>query len=170
MIISLIVAHDLNRGIGKDQQIPWYLPNDLQYFKKQTLGHHLLMGRKTFESIGKPLPGRTSIVLSRDSDLSLPEGVIWADTLEKALVVAKKAHESELFVIGGGEIYRLTLPLADKIYLTLVETQSESDTFFPHLVPENWETTLISQHPSDKKNTFSHQFLQFRRKTSDEPI
>lgn len=137
MIISLVVALDKDGGIGWRGRLPWRLSSDLKRFKALTMGHHLIMGRKTFESIGKPLPGRTSIVLTRNPHYH-PEGALTAPSLEEALALAHSRDESEAFVIGGGQIFRLALPLAERIYLTQVHAQVQADTFFPRLDPADW--------------------------------
>ena len=127
MIISLIAAMARNRVIGKDGKLPWRIPEDLKRFKKLTTGHCVVMGRKTFDSIGKPLPNRTNIVITRDKSWRA-DGVVVAHSLDEALGLASG---DEVFVIGGGEIYAAALPKASKLYLTLVEGQWEGDAFFP---------------------------------------
>ncbi len=134
MLISLIVAMAKNRCIGRDGQLPWHLPGDLQRFKQLTMGHSLLMGRKTYESIGRPLPGRTSYVLSRTPGF-VALGCQIVDELETALSHAVAAGETELFVCGGEDLYRQALPLCDRISLTELEREVEGDCFFPE-IPE----------------------------------
>jgi dihydrofolate reductase len=130
-MLSLIVAMSENRVIGVENRLPWHIPEDLKRFKQITSGHPILMGRKTFESIGKPLPGRTNVVISRNRDYRV-EGVVTCFSLEEALQWAAKAPGSdEIFVIGGGEIFRQALPIADRIYLTEVEWPFEGDAHFP---------------------------------------
>ncbi|RPI82182.1 MAG: dihydrofolate reductase [Chloroflexi bacterium] len=158
MIVSIIAAVDRNLGIGKDNKLPWHLSEDLKRFKKLTMGHHLIMGRKTFESIGRPLPGRVSIVLSRRLELIF-EGVLMARSLEDALRIASDAGESEAFVLGGGEIFEQALPVTERIYLTRVESSTDADTFFPQLISEDWEEKLVSSYPADEKNEYSHTFF-----------
>lgn len=157
MMISIIAALDQNRGIGKDNQLPWHLPADLRRFKRITLGHHLLLGRKTFQSIGKPLPGREMIVLSRDAEFQ-PEGCQVCSSLEQALLLAERAGEKELFVIGGGEIFREALPLADKLYLTVVHARTEADTHFPALTESDWTVICQQDFPEDGQNSLGHTF------------
>ncbi len=164
MIVSAIVATDKNRVIGKDNQIPWYLPADLKYFKKTTLNHHVIMGRKTFLSIGKPLPKRTNIVLTRNLFFAA-SGVITAHTLEEALSIAKENNETEAFIIGGAQIYELSLPYLDRIYLTEVDTVvADGDTYFPSINDDEWK--LVDTHPykADNKNEFNYVFKKFYRK------
>lgn len=130
MRVSLIAAMAKNRVIGSKNQLPWHLPEDLKRFKALTLGHPILMGRKTFESIGKPLPGRENVVLSRQKDLQI-EGVLVLGSLPQALDYFRKENRKEIFIIGGAEIYRQALPLADRIYLTEIDQSFEGDAFFP---------------------------------------
>ena len=139
--LSLIVAVAENGVIGKDNDLPWKLSSDLKYFKATTMGKPIIMGRKTFQSIGKPLPGRVNIVITRDASFAV-EGVITAHTLEMALEVGKSLAEArgvdEVMVIGGAEIYALTLPDADRLYLTRVHGEVAGDAFFPSLNPDDW--------------------------------
>jgi len=156
VIISLLVAMDLKRGIGKGGKVPWYLRADLQLFKRLTMGHHILMGRKTFESIGKPLPGRINLVLTREKDWSAP-GVIVFDRLPAALKFVEEQGETELFIIGGGEIFEQTLDLAQRIYLTKVDTNANCTVFFPQIDPKRWRTVEVGRHSADDKN--EHAFI-----------
>lgn len=128
--ISIIAAIGKNRELGKDNKLLWHIPDDLPRFKKLTLGHPIIMGRKTFESIGRPLPNRTNIVVTRDSSYEV-EGVVVVHSIEKAIEEAKKKDKEEIFVIGGGQIYEQALPFADRLYLTIVDAQAEADTYFP---------------------------------------
>lgn len=163
MILSLIAALDEERGLGFENQIPWHLPRDLARFKKLTMGHHLVLGRKTYQSIGKPLPGRKMLVLSRDPAFQL-EGSQVVDSLPTALQIAREAGESEAFVIGGGEIYRQALPLADRMYLTYVHTVSQSDVFFPEFDAEEWLKICEQEFPADPDNPYRTTFRQLIRK------
>lgn len=154
MIISLIVAMDEERGIGKDGQLPWHLSTDLQHFKRVTMGHHLIMGRKTYQSIGKKLPGRTMIVLTRNREFP-SDGYLLAHSLPEALTIAEDRGEEEVFVIGGASLFQEALPLADQLYLTRVHAVVEADTFFPNLDLDSWilaserhiEADAINQYP-----------------------
>ena len=128
-IVSIIAAIGENRELGSNGKIPWHIPEDFAHFKKITTRHPVIMGRKTFESIGKPLPGRTNIIITRNADYKA-EGCIVVDSIERAIEEAKKYDQEEIFVIGGGQIYEQAMPLADKLYLTVVEGQFEADTFF----------------------------------------
>lgn len=130
MIISIIAAMAENRVIGKDGRLPWHLPADLAHFRDVTMGHPLVMGRKTFEGIGRPLPGRTTIVVSRQLDYH-PAGCFVVNDLDSALTVVPDA--TEIFICGGGEIYRQALPFADRVYLTIVHKIAEGDTVFPEI-------------------------------------
>ena len=156
MKISLIVAVSRNGAIGLNNQLPWYLPEDLKYFKSVTMGKPLIMGRKTFDSIGRPLPGRANIVLTRDPQWT-SDGVEVVQSVEQALVAGEIACEAadvgEIMVIGGEQIYRMTIDLADRIYLTQVDTDVEGDAFFPDIDLNNWSQTrvklpeIIDKHP-----------------------
>lgn len=163
MILSLIAALDEHRGLGFENQIPWHLPGDLARFKKLTLGHYLILGRKTYQSIGQPLPGRKMLVLSQDPDFG-PEGSQVVDSFSGALQIAREAGETEAFVIGGGEIYRLALPQADRMYLTTVHIVSQSDVFFPAFEAENWLTICEQEFPADQDNPFPTTFRHLIRK------
>lgn len=155
MIVSLIVAMDRSGGIGKDNQVPWHLSDDLKRFKTLTMGHHIIMGRKTYESIGKNLPGRVSVVITRKPDF-FEEGALVANSFEEALQLAHDAGENEAFIIGGGQIYGLALPLADRIYLTQVDTQAECDVFFPEFDLDQWVHTQTTFHEADDRNQYSY--------------
>jgi dihydrofolate reductase len=163
MIISAIVAMSENNVIGKDNQLVWHLPADLQHFKRTTYGHHMLMGRKTFESFGKVLPGRVSIILTRQEKLDIP-GAYIVHTVDDGLEIGRKAGDDEFFIIGGEEIFRMTMPLIEKLYLTVVHENFDGDTFFPEL---NWnEWTILHQHTheADDKNPYRHTYYTLLRK------
>lgn len=151
-----------NRVIGSENQIPWYLQEDFRFFKRTTLNHHIIMGRKTFQSIGKPLPKRTNIVVTRNP-FFIASGVITANSLEKALSIAAENGETEAFIIGGGTIYEQSLPFLDNIYLTEVETEISGDTFFPKLDFDEWQSSEIMSHPKDNKNDFNFTIKEFKR-------
>jgi dihydrofolate reductase len=163
MIISLIAALDEAGGIGFKGRLPWHLSQDLKRFKNITLGHHLILGRKTFQAIGGPLPGRQMIVLSRDPDFQA-EGCLICPDLDQALELAEVSGEGEVFVIGGGEVYREALPLADRLYLTFVEVSSEADTFFPPLDEEDWSLSCLEEYPADGSSPIGHTFKILERK------
>jgi len=158
--LSLIVAMSRNRVIGRDGDLPWRLSADLQRFKQLTMGHHIIMGRTTYESIGRPLPGRHSVVLSRDPHFSAPEVTV-VRSLEEACQVA--ASDNEAFVIGGAQIYALALPHVERIYLTTVQADVEGDTSFPSLAWESWETIEETSIEADAKNDYASTFRIMRR-------
>lgn len=163
MILSLLVAADENNVIGKDNKLPWHLPQDLKYFKNQTWGLPILMGRKTFESIGKPLQGRKNIVITRNRDWK-HEGVEVVHTVEEAVTKAQSFDVKEIFVIGGAEIFKTAFDKAHRIYLTRIHHQFEGDTYFPEVTAENWN--LIQQRfcHADEKNMYSHTYQIWERK------
>ena len=163
MIISLIVAMDEKRGIGKAGKLPWRLSSDLKRFRELTMGHHLIVGRKTFESIGKPLPGRQMIVVTRNTGFK-PEGCIVAGSVQEALDIALERGETEVFVIGGAQIYSQTFQIADRVYLTQVHAKVDADTFFPELNYEAWTPTQSAFQPADDKNQYSFTFNLLERK------
>lgn len=163
MTVSLIGAASDNNVIGQLGQIPWKLPDDLKYFKEKTMGKPIIMGRKTFDSMGKPLPGRTNIVVTRRQDLKL-EGVLITDSLESALKLAEKEKPEEIVVIGGGEIYRQALPHASRIYLTRVHTTVEGDAFFPEFSEDEWELLSEEKHEKDARNEFDYTYLTYERR------
>jgi dihydrofolate reductase len=163
MKISSIVAIGKNNVIGKDNQIPWYLPEDLKWFKRQTLGHAVIMGRKCFESIGRPLPKRTNIIITRDV-FYLAQGCEIVHSLSEAIDKAAAEGETEAFIIGGGEIYTQSMELIDKIYLTEVEIEAEGDVFFPALTPDEWQLLSEEKHFKDEKNEWDYTFKIFERR------
>ncbi|ULQ56856.1 dihydrofolate reductase [Flavihumibacter rivuli] len=166
MIISIVVAVSENQVIGKDNQLLWHLPNDMKFFKNTTWAMPVIMGRKTFESLGKPLNGRTNIVITSNADYR-PEGVFVVNSLEAALEVAAKTDALEAFVIGGGEIYRQFLPLTHKVYLTRVHTAIDGDTFFPELPEAEWVLHSRLDFPADQKHAHAYSFLVYDRKGKD---
>lgn len=157
MRVSIIVAVAENGVIGRDNDLPWHLSEDLQRFKRLTMGHHLLMGRKTFESIGRPLPGRRMIVISRGRP-ALPEEVLLASSLEEALEIAGKAGEEEAFIAGGSQIYRLALPLAHRLYLTRVHREYPGDARFPDLEESAWCLVEQDHHEESEANPLAYTF------------
>ena len=160
MLISIIVAVAKNGVIGKDNQLLWRLPDDLKRFKQLTLGHPMIMGRKTFESIGKPLPGRTSIVITNQKDFSV-EGILVAHSLDEALNIARGLEEKEAFIIGGGEIYKQALPLTDHLYVTEVDLVIDGDTFFEITNPAAWEETERITHEPDERHALKFEFVNY---------
>ncbi len=161
MNVSIIVAVSRNLVIGKDNQLIWKLSADLKRFKDLTTGHTIIMGRKTFDSIGKPLPNRTSIVITRQKDYQI-EGCIVVNSLEEAF--EKAADQEEVFVIGGGAIYKEALARADKVYYTKVHKNYEGDTFFPVLDLKEWESVSREDRMPDEKNEVPYSFIDYKRK------
>lgn len=161
MKISIIVAKAEKNVIGGENKLLWHLPADLKFFKEKTSGHHILMGRKTFESIGKALPNRVNLVLTRDENYK-KEGVFAVKTLQQAIDLAQNAGENELFIIGGGEIYKNTISIADTIYITQIDAIFEGDTFFPAL-SSDWKLVSEIEGIVDEKNKLKHRFLKFER-------
>jgi dihydrofolate reductase len=162
MKLSLIVAVAENGVIGHNNQLIWHLPNDLKQFKRLTTGHCIIMGRKTFESIGKPLPNRTSVIVSRNLDYQV-DGCVTFDSLGNAILFAKQIEEEEAFIIGGAEIYRLALPIVDKIYLTEVHHAYEGDTFFPTIDKNIWQETHREDFETDEKHLVKYSFVELER-------
>lgn len=161
-MLKILVAFDENRVIGKNNALIWHLPADLKRFKALTTGHVIIMGRKTFESIGKPLPNRTTIVISRQTDLQI-EGVILAHSVEEAILKAKSITRDDIFIVGGAEIYALSLPLADEILVTQLHDIFEGDAFFPEISPEMWTVTEQERGITDDKNTYQFSYLTYSR-------
>ncbi|WP_428945156.1 type 3 dihydrofolate reductase [Pantoea sp. FN060301] len=164
MMISLIAALAADRVIGMDNAMPWDLPADLAWFKRNTLKKPVIMGRRTWEAIGRPLPGRQNIVVSRQSGASV-EGVTWVSSLDAALAAAGDAEE--IMIIGGGHIYEQMLPRADRLYLTHIDAEVEGDTHFPDYEPDQWQSVFSEFHDADEKNSHSYCFelLERRRQT-----
>jgi len=165
VIISLIVAMDEQRGIGKDGSLPWRLSSDLRRFRELTMGHHVIVGRKTFESIGKPLPGRQTIVVTRNASFKA-DGCLVAESVQAALALAQERGEPEVFVIGGAQIYTQTLDAADRVYLTQVHAEVEADTFFPELKDDSWTEAQSTFQAADERNQYSFSFKQLERNTA----
>jgi dihydrofolate reductase len=159
--VTIIVAAAENDAIGKDNKLIWHLSDDLKRFKALTNNHHIIMGRKTFESFPKPLPNRTHVVITRQENYEAPEGVIIVNSIEKALEVAK--NDKQPFIIGGGEIYKQALLLADKIELTRVHENFEADTFFPKINASVWKETANTFHTKDEKHKHEFSFLTYHR-------
>jgi len=166
LIISHIVAMDMDNGIARDGGLPWHLSADLAKFKQLTMGHFLLMGRKTYDAIGKPLPGRKTIIVTRDPSFH-GSGFYVAHTLSDAIETARLHGESELFIAGGGEIFVQTLDLADRIYLTYVFTRAGCDVFFPSIDGRDWKTVESWFQPQDLKNEFAFEFRYLERQPPD---
>lgn len=160
MIISIIVAIGENNAIGKNNQLLWHLPADLKHFKNKTAGHTIIMGRKTFDSVGKPLPNRRNIVVTRQ-DITIP-GCEVVKSIDAAIALCK--GETEVFIGGGAEIYREAMDKTDKIYLTIVHKMFEADTFFPEIDFSQWLETDHEDHQPDEKNNLAYSFITLQRR------
>ncbi len=163
MKITLIAAKAKNKVIGKDNQLIWRLSADLKRFKNLTSGHCILMGRKTYESLGKPLPNRTHLIVTRNPDFPVPEGHYAFPSVEDAFIFGNKAGVEKLFVIGGGQIYRETINLCDKLEITEVDAEPEGDTHFPEIDPGIWKETGREDHPADEKNEHPFSFVTYEK-------
>ena len=165
MIISLIAARTQNNVIGKNNDLPWHLPDDMKYFMQTTKGHHTIMGRKNYDSIPekfKPLPNRTNIVVTRQYGFRAP-GCIVVNTLEKGLEIARNNGEIEIFIIGGSEIYNLSFSLADKLYITEINTILDGDTHFPDFDKKEWNEISRVHHNKDERHIFDFDFVIYRK-------
>lgn len=159
MTISIIVAFSEGNIIGKNNKMPWKLSNDLKRFKAITTGHTVVMGRRTYESLGRPLPNRKNVVLT-----TIPESIIdcvTADSLKDAIEIS--GNETELFIIGGGTVYKQALPIADKLYITQVHTKTDGDTSFPEIDYSEWKETFREDHKADEKNQYDYSFINYER-------
>jgi dihydrofolate reductase len=163
MTISCIVATAHNRVIGKDNDIPWYLPADLQYFKKVTLGHPIIMGRNCYVSIGRPLPKRTNIIITRDP-FFISSNCVVVRSINEAIDAARSENAEEVFIIGGGQIYEQTIDLWDKLYLTEVDLNVQGDVFFPELNMSEWALKSDERHSKDEKNEYDYCFKVYKRR------
>ena len=159
-LVSIIVATDERGAIGRDGRLPWHLPDDLKRFKALTMGKPIVMGRKTWDSIGRPLPGRHNIVVSRRRDLEIP-GATVATSLDEALAAA--GDVPEICIVGGAEIYRLALPMTDVIHLTRVHAVVDADTYFPALEAAQWTVAAREERPADARNQHACSFVELRR-------
>lgn len=165
MIISMIAALSKNHVIGKNNDLPWKLPDDMKFFMEKTKGHHAIMGRKNYDSIPqkfKPLPHRTNIVVTRQKNFKAP-GCIIVDSLEKGLSIARENHEHETFIIGGAEIYKLGLPHANRLYLTEIDAEIQGDTFFPDFERDQWMETSRQHHDKDERHAYSFDFVIYEK-------
>jgi len=169
VIVSIIVAYDNQRGIGRGGSIPWRAPEDLALFKRLTWGHHIVMGRRTFESIGRCLPGRVNLVVTRQ-ERSLPEGCVRAASLEAALEYAQARNESECFIIGGGMLYRQALARADRLYISQIEGSFDCDVFFPPLETDAWEERMATHVTATKPDAPGFTFRVLDRRGRQLPL
>ena len=161
--LSLIAALDRNRGIGHGNAMPWHLPDDFRHFKALTLGKPILMGRKTAQSLGRALPGRTNLVLTRSGQVPF-EGMRAVASFDEALRIAADENAPELCVIGGGEIYRLLIEYATDLYLTWVDAVVEADTHFPEIDPARWQEVDSQPHAADQRHAFAFRFAHYARR------
>jgi dihydrofolate reductase len=162
VIVSIIAAMDRKRGIGVDNKLPWRLSADLKRFRDLTMGHHIIVGRKTFESIGRPLPGRKMIIVTNDRAYKA-EGCDLAHSIDDAINLARERGESEVFICGGAEIYGQSIAIADRMYLTLVDAEVAADTFFPEFDEREWTEHESFYHPADEKNEYAFNFKMMIR-------
>lgn len=162
MIKAIIAAVAANRIIGKDNDLVWRLPVDLRHFKNTTTGHYIIMGRKSFESIGKPLPNRTSIIITRNQDYK-QEGAFVVHSLEAALAKAENDKQDKVFILGGGQIYRKAISISDYMYITEVHESFEGDTLFPEIDQAIWREVLREDFPADEKNRYDYSFVEYKR-------
>jgi len=164
MIVSAIAAMSKNRVIGVENDLPWHLPADMKYFMRTTRGHHVIMGRKTFESMGVPLKNRTNIVITRDAFYTA-SGILVAHSLHEALQIAETNDQEEVFIIGGAEIYKLSLPVLDKIYLTEIDLVVKGgDAFFPQFESPSWKIVKEEKNEPDERNHYTYTFKIFEKK------
>lgn len=166
MIISLIAALTENQVIGKNNDLPWHLPDDMKYFMQTTSGHHVIMGRKNYESIPKkfrPLPNRTNIVVTRQTDYEAP-GCIVVNSIPQGIDIAIENHEPEVFIIGGAEIYTQSMAVANRLYLTEIKTSLEGDAFFPSFDVHAWHEVSRTHHPMDDKHIYAFDFVIYEKK------
>ncbi len=159
--ISIAVAIGENYAIGKNNQLLWHMPADLKFFKQTTSGHTVIMGRKTFDSVGKPLPNRRNVVITRDTELKI-EGAEVVNSLDEALAITK-TEEKPVFIVGGAEIYRQALPKTDKLYLTTIHNHFDADTFFPSFNRNEWKVISSESHKADEKNKYDYTFEVLER-------
>lgn len=158
-MLTIIAAASENNALGKDNDLVWHLPDDFKRFKAITTGHHIIMGRKTFESFPKPLPNRTHIIITRQKDFNVPEGCVVVSSLKKAIDICPKDEES--FIIGGGQIYKQSIDNADKIELTRVHTTIDADTFFPEIDAGKWKLINEEFHSKDEKHQYDFTYLTY---------
>ena len=166
MIISMIAAVSKNRVIGKNNDLPWKLPDDMKFFMEKTKGHHAIMGRKNYESIPykfKPLPNRTNIVVTRQERFNAP-GCIVVDSVEKGLDIARHGQEVEAFIIGGAEIYKLGMSYANRLYLTEINAEIQGDTFFPQYDKAHWREISREHHKKDERHAYEFDFVVYSKK------
>ncbi|MFA9559872.1 dihydrofolate reductase [Evansella sp. AB-rgal1] len=160
-MISMIAAMGENRVIGKDGDMPWHIPNDLKYFKQVTSNHAVIMGRKTYDSIGKALPNRKNYIVTRDQEFEAPDGEVFHSVKDAESLMSS---DEEVFVIGGATIYEQFLPIADRLYITLIHEEFEGDTFFPVIDEQVWKVVSSEKGKLDEKNSHPHTFVVYERR------
>lgn len=162
MIISQIVAASLNNVIGVNRGLPWHMPTDMEYFRETTMGHHIVTGRRNYEAEGQALPGRNNIVLTRNRNYQLKDALV-LHTVEEAISYAKKQGETELFIVGGEEIYRLAMPYTQRIYLTRIKTIIDGDTHYPEPDLSQWKRVKLIENKADELNPFDYDFIIYEK-------
>ena len=162
-MITIIAAAGENNSLGKDNDLVWHLPDDFKRFKELTSGNHILMGRKTFETFPKPLPNRTHLIITRQNDYSVPEKCFTFDSIQSALYEVLEHSDNNIWIIGGGEIYKQSMEIADRIELTRVHSEFEADTFFPE-IGEEWELVSEEYHPADERHKYDFTYLTYDRR------
>ena len=162
-MITIIAAAGENNSLGKDNDLVWHLPDDFKRFKELTSGNHILMGRKTFETFPKPLPNRTHLIITRQNDYSVPEKCFTFDSIQSALYEVLEHSDNNMWIIGGGEIYKQSMKIADRIELTRVHSEFEADTFFPEIGDE-WELVSEEYHPADERHKYDFTYLTYDRR------
>ena len=162
-MITIIAAAGENNSLGKDNDLVWHLPDDFKRFKELTSGNHILMGRKTFETFPKPLPNRTHLIITRQNDYSVPEKCFTIDSIQSALYEVLEHSDNNIWIIGGGEIYKQSMEIADRIELTRVHSEFEADTFFPE-IGEEWELVSEEYHPADERHKYDFTYLTYDRR------
>jgi dihydrofolate reductase len=168
MTLSIIVILSTNNVIGRDNKLPWHMPADLKRFKNLTMGHHILMGRRTFDEIKKPLPGRVNVVITRDHHFAA-EGVAISRSVDEAISKAEAAGDKEIFLIGGGEIFKQVIHRANRMYVTRIHADIEGDTYFPDFDDVNeWQLVDAEHFEADEKNAYPYSFLTYERTGSGE--
>jgi len=168
MKLSILVILSTNNVIGRDNKLPWHMPADLKRFKNLTMGHHILMGRRTFDEIKKPLPGRINVVITRDHHFAA-EGVAIARSIDEAISKAEATGDHEIFLIGGGEIFKQVIHRADRMYITRIHADIEGDTYFPEFDDVNeWKLVDAEHFEADEKNAYPYSFLTYERAGSGE--
>ena len=164
MILSFIVAVSENNAIGRHNTLPWHLPEDMKFFKRTTMGKPVIMGRKTFESLGSPLPGRLNIVLSGNKDMALPAGVLLYDDINAAIERLQNETADEGFIIGGGKVFETTMSLVDRMYVTRVHAHiPDADAFFPNIDHTHWKLVWEEKHPPDEQHKYAYTFQKYER-------